>query len=149
MGGSHPQRTRSSRAALVLIGVFALAVSLTGARAPAMNWRSNVPADRPQLSQRAEEPTLYVVYPKDPANKSQTDAITKLLDGFVPDKNKIYASESKYLGIFFWSAPLTKAQAATVKADPNVSSKESRRSSGMFTNPLGRSCGCAMHWKLL
>lgn len=85
-----------------------------------------MPADRPQLLQRAEEPVLHVIYPKDPANKGQTDAITKLIDGFVVDKTKIYASESKYLGIFFWSAPLTKSQAETVRANSNVSSKGSR-----------------------
>ena len=125
MGGSRSLRTRSCRAALVLTVVIALVASLASARAPAINRRSVLPIYGPHLPLNAEEAVLHVVYPKDPANKSQTDAITKLLNDFVQDEKKIYASESKYLGIFFWSAPLTKSQAAIVKANPNVSRKGS------------------------
>lgn len=126
MGGTRHRQTERCKFALLLLGVIALVVSLAGARAPVTNRISNPPANGPHISQRAEEPALHVIYPKNRENKSQTDAITKLLDGLVVDKTTIYASESKYLGIFFWSAPLTKSQVATVKANPYVSSQRSR-----------------------
>lgn len=125
MGGPCHRQTGRCRLALLLLGVIALVVSLAGARAPVTNRISNIPANGPHISQRAEEPALHVIYPKNRENKGQTDAITKLLDGLVVDRATIYASESKYLGIFFWSAPLTKSQVATVKAHPYVSSRRS------------------------
>ena len=80
-------------------------------------------ATEPQTLENAEEIGPYAIYPKDGSNKAQTDAIKKLLSDLIPDRQEgIYCSESPYLGVSFWSARLTKSQAATVEANPNASS---------------------------
>ena len=81
------------------------------------------PTSDVQLNQRADEPTeLYVIYPKDPTVKSQADAINQLLDQYVSNKTKIYASECNDhdMWTLFWNAPLTESQAESLKQDPNV-----------------------------
>lgn len=125
MGATRLRQTGRCRLALLLLGIVALIVTQTDALTPLVSRRSLSFTDEPRLSQRAEDPAPYAIYPKDKANKVQTDAITKLLNELVSDKKSIYASESKYLGIIFWSAHLTKAQAATVKGNPYVSVEES------------------------
>lgn len=125
MGATRLRQTGRCRLTLLLLGIVALIVARTDALTPVVSRRSLSFTNEPQLSQRAEDPTPYAIYPKDKANKGQTDAITKLLNELVSDKKSIYASESPYLGIIFWSAHLTKAQAATVKANPYVSVEES------------------------
>ena len=123
MGGSRRIGTGHQLAGLTLLAVFSFIASLAHAHTPDIHRRQISPANEPHLIQRAEDTAPYAVYPKDIANKAQTGAVTKLLYDLVPDKKEIYISESPSLGIFFWSAPLTKSQAATVKANPNVSSK--------------------------
>jgi hypothetical protein len=125
MGATRLRQTGRCRLALLLLGIVALIVTQTDALTPLVSRRSLSFTDEPRISQRAEDPAPYAIYPKDKANKVQTDAITKLLNELVSDKKSIYASENQYLGIIFWSARLTKAQAATVKANPYVSVEES------------------------
>lgn len=52
----------------------------------------------------------FVIYPKDGINQDQVKGITADLEAMAQPEF-IYTSASRYLGVFYWWAPMTTSQA--------------------------------------
>lgn len=77
-------------------------------------------ADAPALFGR-DDIAYYVVYPKDTQNKDQATAIYTLLKGVVQDPKQIFSSTTDNGSQhWFWSVPMTSANAEKVKGNSNV-----------------------------
>lgn len=126
-----------SRRLFSVFSMFLLVVPLISLQQPSNNVVQAEASNKGAEAKRAEETAIYVIYPQNFRDKSQADAINKLLDETVSDPTKIYASEVNGDGMWtlFWNAALTESQAAAIKADTNVSN-ESRSPFLLMTHLL-------------